>query len=144
MTSRVRRAERDEIEMRLGAEMLWLWWFTSESQAVTAGGGADPEPLKVCMGYFSNGSEGEYYEAQWCHRCVHQPTAERGCPVWDLHMLYNYDQCKKATTAEALSMFIPRDADGGNGRCTMFFARGSRGGGSPEPLPVPLTIVRAA
>lgn len=96
------------------------------------------------MGYFSNGSEGDEYEAQWCARCVHEGTEERSCPIMELHALYNYDQCKKKSTENALALFIPREADGGNGRCTMFFARGSRGGGSPEPLPVPLTIVKAA
>jgi hypothetical protein len=34
------------------------------------------------MGYFSNGTEGMDYEAQYCDKCVHQdgPT-ENGCAV---------------------------------------------------------------
>lgn len=95
------------------------------------------------MGYFSNGSEGDYYEAQYCNRCVHHTTA-RGCPVLDLHLLYNYDQLKKDSTRRALEMFIPAAPNGGNEQCRMFWERGKGGGGQPEPLPVPLTIVRAA
>ena len=99
------------------------------------------------MGYFSNGSAGDSYIAQWCLRCVnwrdrHDDRGE-GCPVYDLHLLYNYDQHKKDSTKRALEMFIPRDEHGGNGRCQMFWERGKgRPGG--EPVPVPLTIVRAA
>ena len=96
------------------------------------------------MGYFSNGSEGEYYEAKYCARCVHQATEDRGCPIWDLHMLYNYDQLKKDATRLALAMFIPEVA-GGNGQCTMFWERGRHnGGGEPMPVPARLTVVRAA
>lgn len=98
------------------------------------------------MGYFSNGSEGEWYEAQYCNRCVHQPAGDIGCPVLDLHLLYNYDQLRKDSTRRALAMFIP-EKDGRNGQCAMFWERGrGGGGGSPEPLPakVPLTVVRAA
>jgi hypothetical protein len=96
------------------------------------------------MGYFANGTEGELYQAHWCARCVHE-DADRGCPVWDLHLLYNYDQNKKKSTADALALLIPLRTDGlGNDRCRMFWEKGSRGGGQPEPLPVPLAIVRAA
>lgn len=100
------------------------------------------------MGYFSNGSDGDAYQAQWCWRCVHWKDAGdgrgEGCPVWDLHMLHNYAQCKKESTAHALGLLIPRDAAGWNRQCAMFIERGKGGGGQPEPLPLPLTIVRAA
>jgi hypothetical protein len=76
------------------------------------------------MGYFSNGTEGDMYEAQWCARCVH--TADgNSCAVIYLHMLYNYDQGDKdprevAITA-ILGMLIPRSKDGVyNERCAMF------------------------
>lgn len=75
------------------------------------------------MGYFSNGSEGDAYEARWCVRCRHygRGVGERQCcPVWWLHLLYNDDQQKRPTMAEALSIFIPRTRVGGNGRCVMF------------------------
>lgn len=97
------------------------------------------------MGYFSNGSEGDWYEAQYCARCVHEGTEERSCPIMELHALYNYDQCKKPSTAAALGLLIPRDATGGNGQCAMFWARGRSGpGGEPEPVPMRLTMVKAA
>lgn len=61
----------------------------------------------------------------------------------NLHVLYNYDQFKKASTRDALAMFIPVASDGGNGQCRMFWERVSgRGGG--EPLPTSFQIVRAA
>jgi hypothetical protein len=71
------------------------------------------------VGYFSNGSEADTYQAQWCDFCVHMaPTTT--CPIWDLHLLYNYDQQKRDTTRRALEMFIPRAENGGNDRCKMF------------------------
>jgi hypothetical protein len=95
------------------------------------------------MGYFSNGSEGDFYQAQYCRRCVHD-RENAFCPVWDLHMLYNYDQLKKPATRSALAMFIP-EQDGGNGQCSMFVERGQgSGGGEPVPVARHLTVVRAA
>jgi hypothetical protein len=44
------------------------------------------------MAYFSNGSEGEFFEAQWCSKCVHDGK-EAGCPVMALHIIYNYQEC---------------------------------------------------
>jgi len=70
------------------------------------------------MGYFSNGTEGMVYEEQYCARCVHQPKEETdGCPVWDLHHLWN------GTTGDIggiLDMLIPRDRDGINQQCALF------------------------
>lgn len=101
------------------------------------------------MGYFANGSEGDAYMAQWCSRCVHWKDESdgrgEGCPVFDLHLLHNYDQIKKESTRHALEMFIPRNEDGlGNAQCRMFWERGGGSGGQKEPAPVPLAIVRAA
>lgn len=102
------------------------------------------------MGYFANGSEGECYQDRWCVRCVHWKDEGdgrgEGCPVYDLHILYNYDQLKKDSTRRALEMFIPTAEGGiGNGQCRMFWERGRNGGGGqPEPVPVHLTIVKAA
>ena len=47
------------------------------------------------MAYFSNGSEGEAFEAANCNSCVHQPTDEDGpgCPVWDAHLFFAYELC---------------------------------------------------
>lgn len=48
------------------------------------------------MAYFPNGTSGMIYLDDWCSRCVHwkydQETQTAGCPIWDLHMLYNYEK----------------------------------------------------
>lgn len=71
------------------------------------------------MGYFSNGTEGEAYEARYCSRCIHQngPDGDGGCAVWLLHMLHNYDECNKEDSF--LHTLIPRHGTT-NGRCAMF------------------------
>jgi hypothetical protein len=70
------------------------------------------------MGYFSNGTEGDIYERQYCFRCVHEnPT--RGCPVMSLHLLYAYGA--EGDMKAALNDLIPRKENGiGNEKCTMF------------------------
>lgn len=76
------------------------------------------------MGYFSNGSEGEYYQAEYCAKCMHDQNVVHGgpgCPVWLLHLLHNYSECNKPESF--LHVLIPRDKDGGNGPCTMFVTR---------------------
>ena len=73
------------------------------------------------MGYFSNGTEGECYEAAYCARCIHGPRAnpDRPCTVWMLHLLYAYEDCNKPESY--LNDLIPRTDDRvGNEQCTMF------------------------
>jgi hypothetical protein len=97
------------------------------------------------MGYFSNGSEGDSYEAQYCSRCVHLPQSrDKGCPVFGAHFFYNYEQSTSAAVKDILTMLIPRDERGANGQCALFYERGGKGGGQPEPLPLPFTVVKAA
>lgn len=81
------------------------------------------------MGYFSNGTEAELYQAYWCHRCVNWKERVEdegeGCPVMDLHFLYGYDQIKdgmsQGVLADILTMLIPQvPAPEWNGECTMF------------------------
>lgn len=67
------------------------------------------------MGYFSNGTEGMAYQDQICRLC----KRDGNCPVWDLHMLYNYDR-KNEKVAEILDAMIPRTERGENGRCRYF------------------------
>ena len=89
------------------------------------------------MGYFSNGSEGYDYGANFCDRCVHRPieSDEGDCPIQDLHSIWNYDQCahqypdkpeaeRTASKAkeEALGTFIPRHGIY-NLACRMFTPR---------------------
>lgn len=74
------------------------------------------------MGYFSNGSEGDMYEAQYCANCLHDENND--CPVLLAHLLFNYDQCKNEAYAKVLNIFIPQTKDGcGNEKCTMFVPR---------------------
>ncbi len=68
------------------------------------------------MGYFSNGIEGDEYEAQYCNKCVHN-LEEFGCPVLELHLLYNYDECNNEDSI--LHKAIPFEK-GENGRCVFF------------------------
>ena len=72
------------------------------------------------MGYFSNGSDNEYYEREYCERCQHYPQEgdELGCAIMDLHWLYNYDECNKKDSF--LHALIPRDKKGYNEQCRMF------------------------
>ena len=80
------------------------------------------------MGYFSNGTEGDRYEAKFCARCVHGQDEEFGpydCPVLALHLLYNYDQFKEnepsPTIKHILNQFIRKSKDGPwMDQCTMF------------------------
>lgn len=68
------------------------------------------------MGYFSNGAEGDMYEAKYCERCIHVQDYEKGCPIFGLHYLYNGEKDK--TTL--LDMLIPRSEEGFNLQCRMF------------------------
>lgn len=74
------------------------------------------------MGYFSNGTEGEIYEANWCSHCIHSPedVDHPGCAVWLLHLLHNYEECNKEDSF--LHILIPREGIG-NGQCRMFVER---------------------
>lgn len=69
------------------------------------------------MGYFSNGTEGMEYQAQWCERCVHD--ANRNCPVWLAHLTHNYKECNKPESI--LHLLIPRSEDKcSNLQCLLF------------------------
>lgn len=77
------------------------------------------------MGYFPNGMSGEYYQEQYCSRCLNEDAeAERWCPIWNWHLLHNYEECNKPDSW--LHKLIPRDGVH-NGQCVMFVER------PPEP-----------
>lgn len=88
------------------------------------------------MAYFSNGTEGMDYCAQWCDRCVHQNGADgkSGCPVWLVHLLYAYEECNSKSNAKAmLDTLIPMvPSKHGNyrvaGQCSMGQVGNSCGG----------------
>lgn len=67
------------------------------------------------MGYFSNGTEGADYQAQFCDRCFHDRNND--CPVWLMHLLFNPAEVYQIT----LHTFIPRSNNGlVNLECKMF------------------------
>ncbi len=76
------------------------------------------------MGYFSNGSEGDAYQEQWCYRCVHD--ANNDCPVWGAHLAFNYEQLRDSKDQhgpmrQLLGMLIPERKDHlGNEQCKLF------------------------
>lgn len=77
------------------------------------------------MGYFSNGSEGECYYEEYCARCIHDdPENGKHCPIWSLHLLYNYEECNKKDSY--LHVLIPREGSI-NGTCSMFVERAAMG-----------------
>lgn len=84
------------------------------------------------MGYFSNGTEGEMYQERWCSRCLHH----KGCAVWLLHLLHNYDECNKPDSF--LHTLIPCSEEGvGNEKCTMFVAGGNAEDWMSAPNSIP-------
>lgn len=74
------------------------------------------------MAYFSNGSEGDSYEAHYCAQCVHQKPNDGGCMVMLAHILHNYDECNNKDSI--LHLLIPRSKNGGNEKCTMHHPKG--------------------
>ena len=74
------------------------------------------------MAYFSNGTEGHLYKERYCNFCIHQ-NAEYGCPIWMLHLAWNYDQHKDDEIAGVLQILIPRDGVI-NHECSMFVKKG--------------------
>ena len=72
------------------------------------------------MGYFSNGTEGRIYEEVYCIKCIHYGTENKGCPIWGLHLFYNYDQYKDKKISHLLNSLIPRSKNGQNNKCNLF------------------------
>ena len=72
------------------------------------------------MGYFSNGTEGEMYEEEYCSKCIHERPGVETCAVLQAHLIYNYDECNKKDSI--LHMLIPRDGCE-NLKCKMYYPR---------------------
>ena len=66
------------------------------------------------MGYFSSGSEAEEFEDTVCIDCVRHGD----CPVWSMHMIYNYDECNNKDSL--LHKMIPVDEDTFCRSCNFF------------------------
>lgn len=74
------------------------------------------------MGYFSNGTEGDMYEAKYCANCVHgESDPEKPvCPVMLAHLFYAYEECNSKSNAKhILDTLIPIDG-AFNAQCSMF------------------------
>jgi len=85
------------------------------------------------MAYFPNGSSGDCYMGKYCMNCRHWKLDEEhdieGCPIWDLHMIGDYDQCAKTEIGKLwkslLEALIPTQENGiFPDKCTMFIPVG--------------------
>lgn len=74
------------------------------------------------MAYFPNGTEASISHRKYCERCVHQGTAEKECPVMDLHYEWNREQIADATKGHAIDTLWPND-DVWPDQCAMFIER---------------------
>ncbi len=81
------------------------------------------------MGYFSNGAEGCAYESKYCENCIHWVAPEgeehKGCPVWDIHILFAYGQSEQQKAI--MDMLILNRKKLYNEQCTMFIQIKSEG-----------------
>ena len=59
------------------------------------------------MAYFSNGTEGMQWRGSNCDICYHDHNGEApGCPVEEIHLLYNYDQNRKSARGKAIKIIL--------------------------------------
>lgn len=72
------------------------------------------------MGYFSNGTEGMAYQERYCNKCIHDVSED--CAIWAAHLVFNYKECNNKNSI--LHMLIPRDTQGYNEQCKMFYEVG--------------------
>jgi len=76
------------------------------------------------MGYFSNATEGDCWEADNCNKCAHAGGEDDPiCPVMQAHLIYAYQMCNEHENPAKviLDWLIPRNKDGlGNSKCAMF------------------------
>ena len=67
------------------------------------------------MGHFSNGTEGELYQEQWCSRCANDVNQD--CTVWLAHLIDNSRGANDP--ASLLHVLIPIEGIE-NKQCRMF------------------------
>jgi hypothetical protein len=74
------------------------------------------------MGYFSNGTEAEIYENEYCRKCVHyyKDDGIDPCAIMAAHVFYQDVDCWRDCAEEILDMLIPREG-AHNGQCTLFY-----------------------
>ena len=63
------------------------------------------------MAYFSNSSEGAYFDAM-CAECIHKDE-DALCPISAIQSMYNYDQLKKGNEdlKEAMAILVNDDGE---------------------------------
>jgi hypothetical protein len=85
------------------------------------------------MAYFSNGTEGLLYREAYCDKC--RWDKDQRCPIWNLHLRHNYDECNKADSF--LHALIPRRKapQFGNEECYFFMPEPSIGLPLGDPTP---------
>lgn len=79
------------------------------------------------MAYFPNGTSGMIFAEHFCDHCRNMIDRNDGrgpgCPIMDLHMLWNFDAIGKDADKvkhKALEHFIPSGKDGEFDECSMF------------------------
>ena len=76
------------------------------------------------MGYFSNGTEGMVFTERYCERCVNWRDLGDGrgpgCPVWDAHFLFAYEECDSGSNAHTILEMLIRQTGAGENECQMF------------------------
>ena len=76
--------------------------------------------------YFSNGTEGDVFQSKYCYECVNwrdlKDGLREGCPVWDLHIAFNYKQFDNNDTELCLNIFGAKKSIKGVSfnKCRMF------------------------
>jgi len=92
------------------------------------------------MTYFPNGTAHACYVERYCDRCANfrdqGDGRGYGCPITDLHFLWNYEALRDTAKREALDFFIPREDDEFghktlDGPCAMFLPENQ----TPSPQP---------
>ena len=70
------------------------------------------------MAYFPNGTSGMVYMERYCCRCKNWKDLDDGrgfgCPIWDIHMIFNYDAVGKngnKDIKQILDTLIPTTKD---------------------------------
>lgn len=89
------------------------------------------------MGYFANGTEAEFYEAQWCDLCIH--SLDGACPIMSLHQDYQDERQNNEAVANILDKLIPVDEHKHNAACAMFAEIGDESEPAPAPVDTGMT-----
>lgn len=72
------------------------------------------------MAYFPNGTSGEWYQNEYCSRCLHDENHD--CAVWLAHLVTDYHD-KNGEISEVgkvLNFLIHSDGNIGYEQCKMF------------------------